>query len=184
MLVLYNMNHVPRKKTKIQRLTTFEEPAVWPSPGDTRKRQRNTSPTSPSFYSSTLLLRPHDSPPSTAVRTTSPVPAAYAMPHHHHTNPSHPPPARKLLSWRRVVAACAAVAALALLLAAAPATEDPSRWRSYLLGPLPGGTRKETVAAAVVAGRFAGPAASTSLPTEAPLSSFSEVGVGFSLFII
>ncbi|XP_020398318.1 probable glycosyltransferase At5g25310 isoform X4 [Zea mays] len=99
------------------------------------------------------------------------------MPHHHHTNPSHPPAARKLLSWRRVVAACAVVAALALLLAAAPATEDPSRWRSYLLGPLPGDTRKETVAAAVVAGSFAGPAASTSSPSEAPLSSFGEINL-------
>ncbi|OQU86524.1 hypothetical protein SORBI_3003G102700 [Sorghum bicolor] len=99
------------------------------------------------------------------------------MPHHHHTNPSHPPAARKLLSWRRVVAACAAVAALVLLLAAAPATEDPSRWRSYLMGPLPGGTRKETVAAAVVARSFAGPAASTSSPAEAPLSSLGEINL-------
>jgi hypothetical protein len=103
------------------------------------------------------------------------------MPHHHHTNPSHPPAARKLLSWRRVVAACAAVAALVLLLAAAPATEDPSRWRSYLMGSLPGGTRKETVAAAAVAGSFAGPAASTSSPAEAPLSSLGEVGADFHL---
>ncbi|XP_066314043.1 probable glycosyltransferase At5g25310 isoform X2 [Miscanthus floridulus] len=99
------------------------------------------------------------------------------MPHHHHTNPSHPPAARKLLSWRRVVTACAAVAALPLFLAAAPATEDPSRWRSYLLGSLPGGTRKETVAAAAVAGSFAGPAASTSSPAEAPLSSSGEINL-------
>jgi hypothetical protein len=103
------------------------------------------------------------------------------MPHHHHTNPSHPPAARKLLSWRRVVAACAAVAALVLLLAAAPATEDPTRWRSYLMGSLPGGTRKETVAAAVVAGSFAGPAASMSSPAEAPLTSSGEVGADFHL---
>lgn len=187
-------------RTKIQRSTdhTVEEPRATPSipthrslaesprGRDTRQRQRNTSPTSPSFYSSTAGCgRTTLSPPtpSTAIRTTSPAAAAYAMPHHHHTNPSHPPPVRKLLSWRRVVAACAAVAALALLLAAAPATEDPSRWRSYLMGPLPGGTHKGTVAAAAVAGSFAGPAASTLPPAEAPRSSSSEVGADFPFFI-
>jgi hypothetical protein len=49
------------------------------------------------------------------------------------------------------------------------------------MGSLPGGTRKETVAAAVVAGSFAGPAASMSSPAEAPLTSSGEVGADFHL---
>ena len=98
----------------------------------------------------------------------------------HHATPLHPPAVRKFLSRPRVVAACAAVAALALLLSAAPAAEDPSRWHSYLVGPLPGGTREETVVAAAVAGSFAVAAASPS-PTGAPLSSLGEVGAEFLL---
>ena len=49
--------------------------------------------------------------------------------------------------------------------------------------PLPGGTHKETVAAAAVAvaGSFTGPVTSTSSPAEAPLSSLVEVGADFHL---
>ncbi|KAL6626570.1 hypothetical protein ACP70R_030296 [Stipagrostis hirtigluma subsp. patula] len=74
-------------------------------------------------------------------------------------------PARKILSWRGVVAACAVVTALALLLPV-PATEDPSRRRAYLLGPLRKGARDDVEAAA--AQRFAGASSSPS-PAEAPV---------------
>jgi len=98
----------------------------------------------------------------------------------HHATPLHPPAVRKFLSRPRVVAACAAVAALALLLSAAPAAEDPSRWHSYLVGPLPGGTREETVVAVV--GSFAGAAAASPSAAGAPLSSLGEVGAEFLLW--
>jgi hypothetical protein len=102
----------------------------------------------------------------------------------HHATPQHASAARKFLSRPRVVAACAAVAALALFLAASPATEDPSRWRSYLMNPLPGGARKETVVAAAVAGSFADAAASSPSPAEPPLPSLGQVGAGFHTSIV
>ncbi|RCV24282.1 hypothetical protein SETIT_5G072300v2 [Setaria italica] len=95
----------------------------------------------------------------------------------HHATPQHASTARKFLSRPRVVAACAAVAALALFLAASSAAEDPSRWRAYLMRPLPGGAREETVVAAAVAGSFAGPAASSPSPAEAPLPSLGETNL-------
>ncbi|KAF8723974.1 hypothetical protein HU200_020977 [Digitaria exilis] len=92
------------------------------------------------------------------------------------TSPSHPSAARSFLSRRRdrVVAACAAVAAFALFLAAAPALEDPSRRRAYLMRPLPSGGLNETMVDAAVEGSFAGAAASSPPPAEVPLSSLGE----------
>ncbi|XP_062191383.1 probable glycosyltransferase At3g07620 isoform X2 [Phragmites australis] len=92
----------------------------------------------------------------------------------HHPALAHPPLPRKLLSRRHIVAVCAAVAALALVLVAAPATEDPSRRRAYLVGPLLDGNREEAEAAA--AERFAG-ASSPPSPAEAQLPFLLETNM-------
>ncbi|CAL4977316.1 unnamed protein product [Urochloa decumbens] len=95
----------------------------------------------------------------------------------HHVSLPHAPAARRFLCRPRVVAACACVAALALFLAASPAGEDPSRLRAYLMDPLPGGAREETVVAASVAGTFAGAASPSPSPAEAPPSSLGETNL-------